>query len=235
MVLPGQDALCERRPDDLRDAGRCASWDHRALGQAPQHRILRLTRDEMLDARHALCGLDLCGRPFAESEIASLAGANDLGQRRHRLLERGRRGRTDGTGRGRRWSVPQPLATMRRSASGPGPARDPDPRHSSGSRASSRARTSRAGDARSTLPRNSSAAPRPYTFAVSMKLSPSSKARSTHASGAVVADPAAEREPGAEADLGDDQVAGTEAAVLHVDRLPLARDGASARSSPPRG
>ena len=35
--------------------------------------------------------------------------------------------------------------------------------------------------------------------------------------GAVVADPAAEREPGAEADLGDDQVAGAEAAVLHVD------------------
>ena len=91
-----------------------------------------------------VCRLDLCGRPFAETEIASLAGADDLGQRRHRLLERGRPRRTDGTGRGRHGPCPV-AATMHRSASGSGPATDPDPRRSSGSRASSRARTSRAG------------------------------------------------------------------------------------------
>src|SRR5207237_649524 len=35
-------------------------------------------------------GLDLPRRPFAEAEIARLAGAYDLGQRLHRLLERRR-------------------------------------------------------------------------------------------------------------------------------------------------
>ena len=90
-VLAGQHALAERRPHDLRDAVRPGERDHVALGLAVQQRVLRLRGDERCPAVLAAQverGLDLVGRPLAESDVARLAGPHDLVERLHRLLER---------------------------------------------------------------------------------------------------------------------------------------------------
>ena len=88
-VLAREHALRERRPDDLRDAVRRAERDDVALRPAPEHRVLRLARHELLDAGEVERLLDLLRRPLAEAEVPRLARAHDLGQRLHRLLERG--------------------------------------------------------------------------------------------------------------------------------------------------
>ena len=62
----GDQTICEM---PLRRAER----DDVALRPAPEHRVLRLARHELLDARELERLLDLLGRPFAEAEIARLA------------------------------------------------------------------------------------------------------------------------------------------------------------------
>src|SRR5439155_14339666 len=88
LVLAGENSLPERRPDDLRDAVLGADGNHVLLRAAPDHRVLRLARDEPLDAGQLERFLDLLHRPLAEAEVAGLALADDFGQRLHRLLER---------------------------------------------------------------------------------------------------------------------------------------------------
>src|SRR5581483_5301876 len=70
QVLAGEDALGERRPDDLRDAELLRGGDDVALRPAPDEGVLRLARDEMLDAGHRLRLADLVLRPLAEAEPA---------------------------------------------------------------------------------------------------------------------------------------------------------------------
>src|SRR5439155_19298978 len=55
---------------------------------APAQRVLRLARDELLDAGELERFPDLVRRPLAEPEIARLALTHDLGERVHRLFER---------------------------------------------------------------------------------------------------------------------------------------------------
>ena len=103
--------------------------------------------DELLAARPGEVerGLDLRGRPLAEAEVARLARAHDLGQRLHRLLERCSRVvavalvEVDVFGAQAPQRLVDLLVHLRR-------ARGPRSRpcRPSGSRASSRARTSRA-------------------------------------------------------------------------------------------
>ncbi len=88
LVLAGEDALRERRPDDLRDAVLGAEWNDVALRAAPEHRVLRLAGDELLDVRKCERLGDLVHRPLAEADVAGLALPHDLGERFHRLLER---------------------------------------------------------------------------------------------------------------------------------------------------
>src|SRR5439155_19513485 len=89
-VLAGEDALGERRTDDLRDPVPRAEREHGSLRLAPEHRVLRLARDELLGRRREVeCGVDLLRLPFRKAEVARLALPHDLGQRLHGLLERG--------------------------------------------------------------------------------------------------------------------------------------------------
>src|SRR3954452_12642714 len=89
-VLAGEDALRERRPDDLRDPVLRAEREDLALGLAPEDRVLRLTGDELLGGRGEVeGGADLVRLPLGEAEVARLSLLHDLRQRLHRLLERG--------------------------------------------------------------------------------------------------------------------------------------------------
>jgi 4-aminobutyrate aminotransferase-like enzyme len=87
-VLARQDALGERREDDLRDPVGGARRDDLGLRSTPQHRVLRLRGDEALDARQRQRGLDLGRGPLAEPDVARLPLPDDLRERLHRLLER---------------------------------------------------------------------------------------------------------------------------------------------------
>ena len=66
-----------------------AEGDQLGLGGAPDHVVLRLGGDELLRAGHLERGLDLLDGPLAEADLAGLAGLADLGERLHRLLDRG--------------------------------------------------------------------------------------------------------------------------------------------------
>ena len=60
-------------------------------GFPPEHRVLRLARDELLDpgASVQVEAASICsGVPLAEADVARLSLAHDLGERLHRLLER---------------------------------------------------------------------------------------------------------------------------------------------------
>ena len=87
-VLAGQQALGERRPDDLRDAVGLAQREELGLRRLPQHRVLRLGGDEEVGAGDVERRLDLLRRPLAEAEEARLAGGDDLLERLNRLLDR---------------------------------------------------------------------------------------------------------------------------------------------------
>ena len=60
-VLAGEEALRERRPDDLPDPLARAEREHLRLRLAPEHRVLRLARDEPR-ARQRERRADLLGR-----------------------------------------------------------------------------------------------------------------------------------------------------------------------------
>ena len=102
LVLAGQHALGERRPDDLADAVGLAQRDHLLLGRAPERAVLRLRGDELRHAGHVQRRLDPVRRPLGEPDVPRLARLDDLAQRAHRLLQRRRCRRSGGTGRGRR-------------------------------------------------------------------------------------------------------------------------------------
>src|SRR6185312_10001805 len=87
-VAAREHALRERRPHDLGDPLPFAEWDQLGLGRAHEHRVLRLAGDPPLDAGQRQRALDLLHRPFAEADVAGLAFLHDLAQRRHRLLRR---------------------------------------------------------------------------------------------------------------------------------------------------
>src|SRR5271155_3010726 len=55
------------------------------LGLAPEHRVLRLTRDEPLRACYGESALNLPRSPFAESDVAGFALAHDVAQCVHRF------------------------------------------------------------------------------------------------------------------------------------------------------
>src|SRR4051812_37254547 len=89
LVLAREDALRERRPDDLRDPVLRAEREDLALGLPPEHRVLRLARDELLRRRREVERRpDLLRLPFGEAEVARLALPHHLGEGVHRLLER---------------------------------------------------------------------------------------------------------------------------------------------------
>ena len=90
LVLAGQDALRDRRPDDLGDAELAAGRHDLTLDHAPQHRVLRLARDE-LDAEvdgERVAGAELVGRPLRHADVERLAAPDDVGEGLHRLFER---------------------------------------------------------------------------------------------------------------------------------------------------
>ena len=93
QVLAGEHALGDRRPDDLRQAELLARRDDLLLDDPPEHRVLRLRRDELRPAVLALQvegALDLPRAPLAEAEVARLPLPDDLVQRLQGLLERRR-------------------------------------------------------------------------------------------------------------------------------------------------
>src|ERR1700685_4670586 len=55
------------------------------LGLAPEHRVLRLTRDEALCACYGKRALNLPWSPLAESDVAGFALAHDVAQCVHRF------------------------------------------------------------------------------------------------------------------------------------------------------
>jgi hypothetical protein len=75
QVLAGQDALRDGRPHDLADPELAGRRHDLALDDAPQHRVLRLVRDE-LDAqllRQRVAGAELVGGPLADADVERLA------------------------------------------------------------------------------------------------------------------------------------------------------------------
>ena len=104
-VLAGERALRERRPDDLPDAVLAAERDHLALRLAPEQRVLRLRGDELRETASAVeveRRLDLRRRPLARSR-----GSAPCRRARPRSAppsspRAASRGRSGGTGRGRR-------------------------------------------------------------------------------------------------------------------------------------
>ena len=90
QVLAGEHALGQRRPDDLGHALLGRGGDDLVLDDPPQHRVLRLVADQ-LDAEVAgegRAGGDLLGPPLADPDVEHLAGAHQVGEGGHRLLER---------------------------------------------------------------------------------------------------------------------------------------------------
>ncbi|OEI69201.1 hypothetical protein Cus16_1038 [Curtobacterium sp. ER1/6] len=89
LVLAGEDSLRDRRPDDLAEAELLRGGDDLTLDDAPQHRVLRLVRDE-LEAellREGGTRADLLGVPLADADVQRLALPDDVGEGLHRLLE----------------------------------------------------------------------------------------------------------------------------------------------------
>ena len=88
QVLPGQDALRERAPDDLADALPGAEREDLRLRLAGEEQILGLARDEAL-ARERQGVADLPGD--APVRVRVLPLPDGPGERLHRLGERGGR------------------------------------------------------------------------------------------------------------------------------------------------
>src|SRR5450759_1698009 len=89
-VLAGKHTLRDRRPDDLRDAQLLAGRHDLGLDDPPQHRVLRLVRDQ-LEAellRHPVAGTELVRAPLADADVQRLARTDHVSERLHRLLER---------------------------------------------------------------------------------------------------------------------------------------------------
>jgi hypothetical protein len=68
-----------------------ARRDDLLLDDPPQHRVLRLVRDELHAEllREGVARPDLLRVPLAHADVERLALADDVGERLHRLLERG--------------------------------------------------------------------------------------------------------------------------------------------------
>src|SRR5450759_3878485 len=91
LVLAGEHTLRDGAPDDLADAKFLAGRDDLAFDDPPQHGVLRLARDELeaefLGKVDSLA--DLHRGPLADADVERLTLPDDVGERLHRLLERG--------------------------------------------------------------------------------------------------------------------------------------------------
>ena len=91
LVLAGERALRDRRPDDLADAELLAGRDDLLLDDPPQHVVLRLVGDQgdVQLAGERVRAADVLGPPLRDADVERLAGVHDVGEGLHRLLERG--------------------------------------------------------------------------------------------------------------------------------------------------
>ena len=83
LVLAGQHALGDRRPDDLADAELLAGRDDLGLDDPPQHGVLRLVgheRDLQVD-RQRVRRADLLGGPLRDADVVRLARMHHVGER----------------------------------------------------------------------------------------------------------------------------------------------------------
>src|SRR5665648_224558 len=84
-------ALADRGEHHLRHAELARRGDHLGLDDPPEHGVLRLVGDQLdteLAGQGVACA-DLVGGPLAHADVQRLAAADDVGERLHRLLQRG--------------------------------------------------------------------------------------------------------------------------------------------------